>query len=179
MFEQIFQAILAIWGYLKPYVVVSEYESIGVLRLGHYNRTLHPGFHWKIPLIEDAVSEYTAMRTIRLQPQTCTTKDRRGVVVSGVVKYRLIDLKPYICGVVDARDVLIDVSMGAVLKEIRELTFEELIEAPPEGKVATVIRRQVSKFGIEIMAFTFTDVGLVRSIRLISHNPIEQLELDG
>lgn len=173
MLAQLFEAIVHFWERLSPCTVIPVFEGAGVLRLGKYHRTLGPGLHWKWPLIEGVIYEYTAMRTLRLQPQTCTTWDKKGVVVEGVVKYKISDVEPYICGVVDQKDVLIDVSMGAILKSVCEMTFDELVEGPPENKIASSIRRQVSKFGFEILAFTFTDIGLVRSIRLIGHSTAE------
>jgi hypothetical protein len=79
---------------------------------------------------------------------------------------------PYITKFGDQHDVLIDVSMGAVLKAVRGMTFKELLDAPPEGKIAADIRRQVKPAGMEIESFTFTNMGNLRSIRLITHNPL-------
>ena len=173
MLHQLFEAIINAWGWLSPIVVIPVYQAAGVLRFGHYSRTLDPGLHWKFPLIEEVIPENTVMTTLRLQPQTCTTKDGKAGVVCGVLKYRLTDVEPYICGLVDQRDALIDVTMGAVLAAVRDTAFDEIVETPPEAKVATAVRRQVNKFGFEILAFTFTDIGQVRSIRIISHTPLD------
>lgn len=42
--------------------------------------------------------------------------------------------------------------------------------------VVAAVKRQVSKFSFKVLGFTFTDIGLVRSLRIISHNPIELSE---
>ena len=173
MLQQLFEALLRAWGWLSPVIIVPVWQGAGVLRLGHYHRTLEPGFHLKIPLMEEAIFENMVMTTLRLQPQTCTTKDGKGVVVCGVIKYQLVDVEPYICGVVDQRDVLVDVTMGAVLTAVRDTALDELVGAPPEDKVATAVRRQVNRFGFKILSFTFTDIGQVRSLRIISHTPLD------
>lgn len=169
MLEPLFSALAQLRDKIAPCTIVHVYETGAVMRLGHYHRTVGPGLCWHWPLIEELTVEHSVITTIRLQPQTCTTKDRRGVVAAGVVKYRLADIEPFVKGVFDQQDVLVDVAMGAVLKEVRTLTFEELIDKPPEDRIATAIRRQVNKFGFEILAFTFTDLGGVRSLRLIQH----------
>jgi hypothetical protein len=44
----------------------------------------------------------------------------------------------------------------------------------PQREGATAIRRQVNRFGFEILSFTFTDIGQVRSICIISHTPMDE-----
>jgi regulator of protease activity HflC (stomatin/prohibitin superfamily) len=169
MLEPLFNFLAQIRDKIIPCTIISVYERGAVLRLGHYHRTVEPGLRWHWPLIEKLTAEITAIATLRLQPQTCTTKDRKSIVVAGVVKYQLVDVQAYVCKVFDAQDVLFDISMGAILKEIRLLTYDQLVDQPPEAKIASAIRRQVKEFGFEIISMTFIDIGEIRSLRLIQH----------
>lgn len=172
MFEKLFEFLAQFGKHLVPFVIVPTYQNAGILRLGRYHRTLQPGLHWKLPFADDPYLENVFLTTVRLQPQTVTTKDNVSVVVAGVVRYQVVDVKPYICNIGDQHDLLIDTSMGAILRAARELTFKELLDGPPESKIAADIRRKVKDFGVAIESFTFTDMGAIRSIRLITHTPL-------
>lgn len=172
MLERLFEFLAQFGRHLVPFVIVPVYQNTAILRLGKYHRTLEQGFHWKWPFVEDPYPENIFLTTVRLQPQTLTTKDDMSIVVSGVVRYRVVDVQPYLSRIGDQHDLLIDTSMGAILKAVRGLTFRELLDAPPEGKIASDIRRQVKDFGVEIAGFTFTDMGRIRSIRLLTHTPL-------
>lgn len=169
MLEQLVAILHGAWAKISPAFVVPVYQIAAVLRLGKFHRAVYPGLHWKIPFLDEIYHANSVMTTLRLQPQTCTTSDGRGAVVAGVVKYRITDIEPFITGVYDQRDVLTDVAMGAILTAVHKLTFDELVNDPPEAQVATAVRRQVNRYGFEIISITFTDIGAVRSLRLISH----------
>ncbi len=171
MFDKLLDIILQFGTHLIPFFVVPEYQNAGVMRLGKYNRTCLPGFHWKVPFADDVIPEDIFITTIRLQPQTLTTSDNKSIVLAAIVKYAVKDVQPYICLVGDQHDVIIDITMSTILTCVHEMTFEALLREPPENKVAISVRRTVKPFGIDIESIRFTDIGLIRSYRLITHTP--------
>jgi regulator of protease activity HflC (stomatin/prohibitin superfamily) len=171
LFERLLDLLLQFGKHLAPFVVVISYQNAGVFRLGKFHRKLEGGLHWKWPFLEEIVPENVFITTVRLQPQTVTTKDNQSVVCAGVVRYRVLDIQAYQTRIGDQHDVLIDTAMGAVLRAARVQSFEELCDSPPESRIAADIRRQVKDFGMGVEQFTFTDLGRIRSIRLITHTP--------
>lgn len=169
MFDWLREIIKALGDHLIPFVVVPAYQNAGVLRLGKYARTLAPGFHWKWPFLEDIYTENIFRTTLALEPQTITTKDDKTVVVGGIVRFRVAEVQPFIIEIGNQHDLLRDTSMGAVLKQVRQVELRTLLDDPPENKIASDIRRQVKPFGVEIESFTFTDIGQIKTIRLITH----------
>jgi regulator of protease activity HflC (stomatin/prohibitin superfamily) len=169
MFDWLREIFLALRENLTPFAVIHVYENAAVLRFGKYHRTLLPGFHWKWPLVETILSEHIVRTTLALEPQTITTRDDKTVVVQGIVRYCIVDIQPFVCEIGNQHDVLRDTSMGAVLKQVRLIEFRTLLDDPPESKIATDIRRQVKPFGIDIESFTFTDIGQIRTLRIITH----------
>lgn len=169
--EKLVEIVLGAWQRVAPFAVVDAWEQGVVLRLGRYHRTIAAGFSWKIPLIEEVIEVRSVLTTLRLPAQTLTSKDGVQLVVAAIIKYRIRDPKPYVTEVWDQVDVLADVTMGAVGRVVREHTAEELLVEPPEGPVATAVRRQVNRYGFEIEAVTFTDLGRVKSLRLIQPAP--------
>lgn len=169
MFDRIYDLVVQLWERMTPLRIISAGQHAGVLRFGCYNRTLSPGIHWRWPFIEEINTQNTCVTTLRLEPQTITTKDGVSVVVAAIVKYQIKDVKPYITKVWDQRDVLADVIMGAIRKAVNGLTYDQLIASPPEQSVLDLGCDEVNKFGFKLWAVTFTDLGRIRSLRLIQH----------
>jgi len=171
-FEKILELLLNFWKELLPWTIVDAGHHCGIFRLGNYHRTLEPGFHLKIPFVEEVNTHNTCVTTLRLEPQTLTTLDGVAVVVAAIVKYQIEDIKPYLTEIWDQHDVLGDVSMGAIRTNISQTAYNELVSNPPEDKVATAVRRECNRYGFRIHKITFTDIGRMKSIRLVTHAPI-------
>lgn len=167
MFEKLIELLAGAWSTLRPYELVEAYNRGVVLRFGRYHRTLAPGLHWKWPLAEDAVSVLACITTLPLAPQTLTTQDDVGVVCAVVVKYEISKPEPYVTDIWDQRDVLADVTMGAVRQAVSATKYVDLIASPPEDRILELVRKAVNRYGFKIHAVTFTDLGRVRSLRLI------------
>lgn len=177
MFDWLRAILEAAWDRLLPFTVVHQYQNTGVFRFGKYHRTLGPGLHWRWPFAEDLVTEDICIKTLALDFQTVTTKDNNAVVVCGIVRWRIVDVKPFICEIGNQHDVLRDTSMGAVLNAVRMVDLATLRDDPPGNKIAIEIRRLVKPYGINIEAFTFTDSGPIKTYRLMTHThtPMDHL----
>lgn len=173
MFEKLIELLAGAWSNLRPYEIVEAYNRGVVLRFGRYHRTLAPGLHWKWPFAEDIVSVLACITTLPLPPQTLTTYDDVGVVVAAVVKYEIVKPEPYVTDIWDQRDVLSDVTMGAVRKAVSATKYVDLIASPPEDRVLELVRKEVNRYGFKIHAITFTDLGRVRSLRLIQAQRVD------
>jgi regulator of protease activity HflC (stomatin/prohibitin superfamily) len=171
--ERLIELLAGAWDSLRPYEVVECYNKGVVLRFGRYHRTLEPGLHWKWPFVEDVVSVLACITTLPLPPQTLTSRDDVGVVVAAVVKYEIAKPEPYATDIWDQRDVLSDVTMGAVRQAVSAIDYKDLIVQPPERVVLEAVRKEVNKYGFRIHAVTFTDLGRVRSLRLIQAGRVD------
>lgn len=168
-FEKLLDMLKEGWELLCPFVVIAAYQNAGVLRFGLYHRTLKPGFHWKWPLAEEINQQEVTMTTMRLPPQTLTTKDGKSVVAAIAVKYWLADVQPYITNCTDQKDVLIDVGMGALHDAVMAVTWDELASEPHTVVRAILeqIRKEVNEYGFRIKGIKFTDRGTMKSLRLV------------
>lgn len=167
MLEKLIDLLAGAWHRLCPLEIVEAYNRGVVLRFGVYHRTLEPGLHWKWPVLEDVVSVLACVTTMPLPPQTLTTKDDKSVVVAAIVKYQIAKPEPYVTDIWDQKDVLSDVAMGAVQQAVSGATWDELVAAPPEEKILKAVRKETLRYGFDVMKVTFTDIGKIRSLRLI------------
>lgn len=171
MFERLLDLLIACWERLSPAEIVDAYDGGVVLRFGIFHRKLAPGLHWKWPIVERIITEKTCVTTVRLAPQTLTTKDDVSVVVAAIVKYQITDLEKYVTKIWDQHDVLCDVAMGAIREAIASLAYSELVASPPEDAILKAARGEINQYGFKLHKITFTDLGRVRSFRLISRSP--------
>ena len=171
MFDGLRDLFSQFWTRMLPVQVVTVGQHAGHIRLGKYHRTLGPGLHWKIPVADAFEIHHTNITTQRFDSQTLTTKDDIQIVLRAIVRYQIDDVEKYIVNCFDQREVLEDTTMGEIQKHVRDHTWAEFDAAALEKEVATAVRRQTGKFGFEIIAVTLTDVGRMRSLRLITTHP--------
>jgi len=174
--EKLFELVRDAWAGVKPFFVIDAYETAGVLRLGKYHRTAGPGLHWKLPFVDVPIEITTCATTVRLPAQYLTTKDDVSVAVAAIVAYKIVDVKPYITGIFDQHDVLCDVTMGAIRRAVAETAYKDLVENPPEERVATAVRRKANRFGFSIDAVTFTSFTKARPLMLITQSVLTSLD---
>ena len=172
MFDRLIDLLFQIKDRVLPLTEVSAYEHAALLRFGRLKTVLAPGWHFKIPFVDDAIHVYTCTTTMRLLPQSLTTKDGIQVVVSAVVKYHIEDAGLYVCSVTDQVDALADIAAGKIAEAVEEASFEDFHQQRPTLRIASRIRAQVKKYGFHLEELTITDFGRVRSFRLIQPSPV-------
>jgi len=171
MFERVLDFIADSWNILRPAVVVSDFEGGVILRFGRYNREIKPGLHWKYPLADNAMITSTVITTMALRPQTLTTRDDMTIVLSAIVKYHISDVRTYLLDIWDSADVLNDLTLGAIRKIVASVNYKDLQGHLIEEGVLKTIKNEASRYGVDIHKVTFSDLGKVRSLRLITNEP--------
>lgn len=177
MFEKLIGIVVDIWDWLIPFQIVDQYESGIHMRLGKFYRVLEPGLRFRWWAVDTFSVINVATTTMPLRAQSLTTKDGKAVVVSSILKYRIIDVKPTMLELWDAEDVLRDTAMGAVKDVVSERTLKRLNEKSTEQRVMDIIQGELADYGVEVHRITFVDLGAVRSYRLIT-NPDEYSDED-
>lgn len=182
MLDKLIDLISAFWEKILPWEVVNHYDRGVRLRLGRPQRVkikdkpeeewsvkiLEPDLHWKIPFIDDINTHMVKMTTMDLTEQTVTTKDNKSVVTRGVLKYDIEDVAKVLLETDGPAAAVADISMGIIKDSFAERTWEECKDPEFPNKIAIKIRREAKKWGINVMMLTLTDLGEIRSIRLIT-----------
>jgi regulator of protease activity HflC (stomatin/prohibitin superfamily) len=174
MLERVLDFISASWNLLLPVLVVSEYEGGVILRFGRFHRELRPGLHWKLPLADNAIITSTVTTTMALRPQTLTTRDDQAIVVSAIVKYHIADVRAYLLDIWDSADVINDLTLGTIREIVATVDYADLRSMSLEQEVVARIRDEAALFGVDIHRVTFSDLGKIRSLRLITNESPSQ-----
>lgn len=162
MLSQIIDIIKSLGISALPFVVVDQWQSGIVLRFGRFHRIILPGFHWKLPFVETVSMQPVVVTTTSLSAQSIIAPDGKVYTAEGVVRWRVEDVKPFICDVWDSENVIIDGAKSAIAETIRTEGVEEV--AP---KVTIKTRRALKKYGIHIEEITITTLAPIKCIRLI------------
>jgi regulator of protease activity HflC (stomatin/prohibitin superfamily) len=175
MFDKLVDFLISILDLFRCWVVVSEYETGILLRLGKFNKYLDtPGFYWKLPFKLDVEkvtnrSVDTALMTTKLLT-LCDGKTNIAYTIG--VNYNVIDPKLFWIETEDAEGSLVDsVSMEAAgilidytPDDLKTLDTREEIER----KILAAGRRQCKNYGIRLNRLRFAEIVIgVRVYKLI------------
>jgi hypothetical protein len=87
------------------------------------------------------------------------------------VKYHIADVRAYLLDIWDSADVLNDVTLGAIKKIVASVDYSELQSSGIEQDVISIVQEEAQKFGVHVHNVTFSDLGKVKSLRLITSEP--------
>lgn len=85
----LFKAILDFLGQFKIIVIVLPWEVAVRTRLGKHTLVWQPGWHVRLPFVDDVQVVNTRLRVVHASPQTVTTKDGKQMTISFVVGFSI------------------------------------------------------------------------------------------
>jgi regulator of protease activity HflC (stomatin/prohibitin superfamily) len=168
MFDRLISLITDLWEQIVPWYIINEYDGGVRLRFGKFHKVLQPGLTYKIPFIDSILSHHVVWTTMNLPPQSLTTKDEKNIVVTAVVKYRIVDIKVFLLEVYDTIDAISDMSQAAVKRAIMAKTWDECKSEELDSELTKKARAEAKKWGIEIVTITLANLACIRSIRLFN-----------
>ena len=176
MFDKLIEIITHWWLQLTPVIIVRDYEEAVLLRFGIFNKVLLAGMHFKIPIIDEVIDQHVVVTTLSLDAQSLYTKDKQNIVVKGVIKYKIVDVKTFLLEVYDAQDALSDMSQSIIKNIIMSMTLEECTDSELDNTLTKKVRVEANKWGVEVQQVTLTDLAPIRSFRLINDNFVNKLD---
>jgi regulator of protease activity HflC (stomatin/prohibitin superfamily) len=136
--------------------------------LGTHIKTLVPGWYIYWPVIQSCVKINVVPQVVDLRPQSGLTSDLRDIVISGGVRYRVVDARKAILAVDDYDKDICIMSLGIICDFVNKHKFDELKDL---DELAVIIRTGIAEaasgMGLKIMRVYITDVGSARNIRML------------
>ena len=165
MFDKLITLIQQFINELIPIFIIDEWEEAIVLRFGKYFNTYKPGVYYKIPFF-DSVWRYTVItQSIDIPPQSVTTADNKNVVVKGIIRFTISDIKIFLLTITQPQDVLTDTTGGMIREIIENTRWENIIDI--DKRLTSEVGKFVKKWGIKVEKVTLTDLQIANSIRII------------
>src|SRR5690242_9864140 len=110
---------------LKPWVVIMPWESGLRVRAGKYVSLLAPGFHYRIPVLDNCHSLNVKPRVVNLPHQSLKTSDGKNIAVSGALAYSIFDVVKTWGDVDDHEASLTNLSMGLIADYVANHSITE------------------------------------------------------
>jgi len=176
MFDRLIDVITEWWAYLMPAIIIPNYEEAVLLRNGKFIKVLGPGFHMKLPVFDEVISHHVVVTTLSLPAQSLYTQDKQNIVVKGVIKYKISDVKIFLLEVFDAQDALADMTQSIIKNIIITTPLEECLDLELDNLLTKKVRVEARKWGVEIQQVTLTDIAPIRSYRIINDSVLNNLD---
>ena len=176
MFDKLVELLINWWIEIKPMVIIRDYEEAVLLRFGTFKRVLKPGLHFKVPFFDEVIDQHVVITTLSLDAQSLYTKDKQNIVVKGVIKYRIADVKIFLLEVWDAQDALSDMSASIIKNVIMSMSLDECTDSEIDNLLTKKVRVEAKKWGVEVQQVTLTDLAPIRSFRLINDTFTNKLD---
>jgi len=168
MFDKLIEIISNWWLQITPIIIIRDYEEAVLLRFGKFKSVLKPGMHFKIPMFDEVIDQHVVVTTLSLDAQSLYTKDKQNIVVKGVIKYKISDVKTFLLEVYDAQDALSDMSQSIIKNVIMSMSMDECTDSELDNTLTKKVRVEARKWGVEVQQVTLTDLAPIRSYRLIN-----------
>ena len=129
-----------------------------------------------MPLFDEVIDQHVVVTTLSLDAQSLYTKDKQNIVVKGVIKYKISDVKIFLLEVFDAQDALSDMSQSIIKNVIMSMTMDECTDSELDNTLTKKVRVEARKWGVEVQQVTLTDLAPIRSYRLINDTFTNKLD---
>jgi len=168
MLERLFDFILNFISLFIFWVVIDDFEEGVVLRLGRFNRELKPGFHWIMPFgFESVFTDNVVPTTNNLGACTLTCSCGTNIVIAAIVTWKIRDIRKVLLEVEGADQAMVDSTYGAIADAVMSKSWAEIVTPEFPEYLTSVVRKQCFRWGIEVMKVSLSDLGKVKSIRLV------------
>ena len=145
MLDKFIDVLATCWNYIIPFLIIPAYEKGVLLRNGKFKRVLEPGLHFKIPVLDEILSHHVVTTTLSLSAQSLYTKDKQNIVVKGVIKYKISDIKIFLLEVFDAQDAISDMAQSVIKNIIISTTLESCIDPEIDNTLTKKDRTEAKK----------------------------------
>lgn len=165
MFDKLITLIQQFVNELNPIFIIDQWEEAVVLRNGKFLKTVKPGLYYKRPFFDSVWKHTTITQSIDIPPQSITTADNKNVVVKGIIRFTITDIKAFLLTITQPQDVLTDTTGGMIRDIIEDTRWEGIIDI--DKKLTSEVGKFVKKWGIKVEKVTLTDLQIANSIRII------------
>lgn len=171
MFEWLNKIMEAVLEFFPRRIIVTATHRGVKWKFGFEVIELKPGVHWYWPLVSEVVQYPVARQTLKLDPQTLMTADRRRVVARGIVVYCIVDILAALGKQnFDVDDTIADFSQSCIYDLVTGCTLEEVLESDHSDEMSEAAQEALKEYGVEIEQVKFTDFCETRPIH---HSGIE------
>ncbi len=165
--NEIFAAFSNLIGQVIFWATVAPWEQAIRVRAGKHVRRLEPGFHWRVPILDQINKQSVRLRTAHVPTQTLSTKDGFTVVAGAAIGYAIADIEKLYRGLHHAEDTLTQMTAAALADCVFSNNRVDVTPDHISACVTEKLTEAFDPFGLEKVTVRVTDFAFVRAIRLV------------
>lgn len=153
--------ILTIMVLIKTFVIVPQEHAWVVENLGKYRKTLGPGLHIVIPIIQRVAYKHTLKEeVIDVPPQICITKDNVQLKIDGILYLKVMDPNKASYGIDNYRFATAQLAQTTLRSEIGKISLDKTFSEREDINAAVVKSVDVASdpWGIKVTRYEIKDI---------------------
>ena len=157
-------SVVLIFMGVKP---VSQGMEYTVERFGRYTRTLRPGFHMIVPIIDRIGAKMNVMESVlEVDEQEVITKDNAMVTANGVVFFQVLDAAKAAYEVNNLQYAMLNLAMTNLRTVMGSMDLDELLSQRDQinARLLNVIDDATTAWGVKVTRVEIKDIEPPRDI---------------
>lgn len=133
--------------------IIPQSKAYVIERLGAYNKTLHTGLNYVIPIIEKISNKVSLKEIVKdFAPQPVITKDNVTMQIDTVVYFQITDPKLYTYGVENPINAIENLTATTLRNIIGELELDETLTSRDiiNSKMRAILDEATDPWGIKV-----------------------------
>lgn len=166
MFDRLIDLIVQLWDHFKPIFFVLEYEEGVLYRAGKLIGPLKPGWHMRIPFVDDFHLENVKDDTMNITPVTITTLDNKTITIGCEFDFHIEDIVQAVVMTNDWRSNLHDICKGILSDHLEDCNWDDIKKKTVKNQIFKRIEKRALEMGVVADNFNFTDKTITRALAL-------------
>jgi regulator of protease activity HflC (stomatin/prohibitin superfamily) len=166
--NQLFSWLADLFKGARPYVIVLAWQRGVRVRLGKRTTVLEPGFHWRIPFLDEVRVLNNRFRVEAFPCVTISTRDGKAVTIAGNVAFRVVDPMAALLAMSQPEMVLSALAQSVMAQLVASAESAAALDARSLQDAALVELREFARDkGIEVVFCRLVDFVVVRAFRIL------------